>query len=105
MFRLVRWLFSLALFAAVVWFATTVKLGKRTLWGHLVAIVSTREAKDLAEGTREEAQKVARRLRGESPDLGARHAGAPLDPVEERDRRGLDHLVREKTHARHAEPK
>jgi hypothetical protein len=104
MFRLVRWLFSLALFAGLVWFATTVKLGKRTLWGHLAAIFSTREARDLADGTRDEAQKIARRLRGESPDLGARHVGAPLDPVEERDRRGLDRLVREKTHTRHAEP-
>jgi hypothetical protein len=96
-FRLIRWLFSLALMAAFIWFATMVPLGKRTLWRHLLAIFSTQEAKDLVDGTKEEASKVAARLHQEAHDLGAaRHA--PLDPVDERDRKGLDHLVQEKTH-------
>ena len=99
MFRLVRWLFSLFLFALVVWFATSVPLGNKTLWGHLHAIFATKEAKDLADGTEEEARKVADRVRAElAGDGGApRRARAPLDPVNAREQRDLDRLVREKT--------
>jgi hypothetical protein len=90
---LIRWLLWLACIAGFVWFATTVKLGKRTLWRHVVAIFSTREAKDLADGTRQEARRVAAKLRSEidRPDA------APLDPVDEKQRRGLDKLIKEKT--------
>src|SRR5262249_15329643 len=71
MFRLIRLLVSLLMTVALVWFAVTVPLGKHTLWGHLVAIFSTPEAKDLAEGTREQAHKVADRVREElhPPDM------------------------------------
>ena len=41
MFGLVRFLFSLCIAAIVVWFAVTVPLGTRTLWGHLRAIGGT----------------------------------------------------------------
>ncbi len=67
MLGLLRFCFSLLLLAIVVWFATTVQLGDRTLWGHIKAIAGTHEAKDLAEGTRKEAQKVAEKLLS-SPD-------------------------------------
>lgn len=68
---LVRFLISLTMLAAFVWFAVTVPLGKRTLWGHLHAIFATQEAKDLAEGTKEEAEKVARKVKEElrPPDM------------------------------------
>lgn len=62
---LFKWLFYLLVFAAVAWFATSVPLGKRTLWGHLVAIGRTKEAKDLAEGTEEEARRIAEKMREE----------------------------------------
>src|SRR5262249_11493067 len=103
MFRLVRFLFSLAMTAALIWFAVSVPLGKRTLWGHLRAIFSTPEAKDLADGTKEEAEKVARRVQQglHRPDLRT-EAGQgrqqPLDPVEADDRRKLQKLVKEKAH-------
>jgi hypothetical protein len=71
MFSLVRFLFSLIIFAIVVWFAVSVPLGSRTLWGHLKAIAGTKEAKDFAEGTKEEAKKVADKLLAE-PDLGTK---------------------------------
>jgi hypothetical protein len=93
MFRLIRFLISLAMFAAFVWFATTVPLGKRTLWGHLRAIFATQEAKDLADGTKEEAKKVADRFR----EGLAKDGGAPLDPLDDKDRDGLDKLVKQKT--------
>jgi hypothetical protein len=85
MFGLVRFLFSLAILAVVLWFATMVPLGSRTLWGHLRAIAGTQEAKELAEGTKEEAKKVADKLLtdhdgghpGGHPDHPDYHDGAP----------------------------
>ncbi len=65
MFGLIRFATSLVMLAAFVWFAVTVPLGKRTLWGHLHAIFATQEAKDLAEGTKEEAERVARKVKEE----------------------------------------
>jgi hypothetical protein len=100
MFRLIRFLISLAMLAAFVWFATTVPLGKRTLWGHMKAIFSTPEAKDLANGTKQEAQKVADKVRQElhpSDMSQAHHAHAPLDPVDDGDRKKLHDLVKQKT--------
>jgi hypothetical protein len=78
---LVRLLFSLVTLFAFVWFAVTVPLGKRTLWGHAHAIFGTQEAKDLAEGTKEEAEKVARKVKAElhPPDM-AEAAAEPRAP-------------------------
>ena len=71
--RLFRWLFYLVLFAAAAWFATSVPLGKHTLFGHLVAIGRTREAHELAAGTEEEARHIADKVREElASDGGAR---------------------------------
>ena len=66
MFALIRFAFSLVLFAIVVWFATNVTLGSRTLWGHLRAIAQTKEAQELADGTKQEARKVADKLLSQS---------------------------------------
>jgi hypothetical protein len=76
MFGLIRFLISLLMLAAFVWFAVSVPLGKRTLWGHTQAIFATQEAKDLAEGTKEEAEKVARKVKQElhPPDMAGTHA-------------------------------
>jgi hypothetical protein len=105
MFGLFRLLISLAMFAAFIWFATTVPLGKHTLWGHLSAIFRTQAAQDLADGTKEEAEKVAKRVKDElhhPPDLGgaaARHVKEPLPPVETRERAPHgDKLVKSKPH-------
>jgi hypothetical protein len=93
-FRLIRWLAWLACFVGFIWFGSTVKLGKRTLFGHLSAIFHSREAKDLAEGTKEEAHKIAEKLREPSP----KPVGKPaLDPVTDKDRQSLDKLVEKKT--------
>ncbi|HWE28390.1 MAG TPA: hypothetical protein VHB97_10330 [Polyangia bacterium] len=103
MFRLVHFLISLMMFAAFIWFAVTVPLGKRTLWGHAQAIFHTQAAKDLADGTKEEAQKVAERVREgmHAPDMSppARpRVVEPLDPVDGKERRKRDHLVKQRTH-------
>ncbi|HXU68885.1 MAG TPA: hypothetical protein VN947_06125 [Polyangia bacterium] len=78
---LVRFLFSCLMLVAVIWFSVTVPLGKRTLWGHVHAIFGTQEARDLADGTEEEAKKVAQKVKEElrPPDM-ARHVKVPLPP-------------------------
>ena len=76
---LVRFCISLVFFAAFIWFAVSVPLGKHTLWGHLHAIFATQEAQDLADGTKEEAAKVVHKVAAElhPPDM-ARHVKLPL---------------------------
>ena len=84
---LVRFVISVIMLFAFVWFAVTVPIGKRTLWGHVHAIFATQEAKDLADGTKEEAEKVARKVKEElrPRDMAgsvapppARHVKVPL---------------------------
>ena len=101
MFTLARFAFSLLIFAIVVWFAVTVPLGSRSLWGHLRAIAGTQAAHELAEGTKQEARKVAEKLLG-GPDGGTGGgtadlgpgAGKPLDEVDAEDRAALDKLTK-----------
>ena len=80
---LVRFLFSCVVLCVFIWFAVTVPLGNHTLWGHVHAIFATQEARDLADGTRQEAEKVARKVQEElrPQDMGheaARHVKVPL---------------------------
>lgn len=109
MFGLIRFVISLVMLLAFVWFAVTVPLGKRTLWGHMRAIFGTQEAKDLVDGTEEEAKKVSQRMRNAShtpppPDMAppvlpsTHRVVEPLDPVDAKERRRMDHLVKQKTH-------
>jgi hypothetical protein len=99
-------LLSLAMLAAFIWFAVTVPLGKRTLVGHLRAISGSQEAKDLADGTRQEAEKVARKVQEELhlPDMAPTerqvHARQAPEPVDERERKHVDKLVKPKTRVR-----
>lgn len=90
--RLFRWLFWLLCFAAVLYFAATVRLGRKTLIGHIVAIAQTREAHDLAEGTKESAEKAIDSVKR---DL-ARDGGAPAERLTDGDRDALRKLAREK---------
>jgi hypothetical protein len=94
MFQLFRLLMTLATLAAFLWFATSVPLGKRTLWGHLHAIFATQAAKDLAEGTKEEAERVARRVRDELE----RDAGTE-DARPESTHEHKDHASRKRAHS------
>ena len=97
MLRIVRLLISLALLAAFVWFGATVKLGERTLFGHLYAIGQTKESQDLVKGTKETAQPIVDdvRRRFGSGDGGTAHAaavpdaGAPEESLTETDRKAL----------------
>jgi hypothetical protein len=51
----IRLLVWLVIAAALVWCGATVKLGKRTFFGHVSAIWSTPEAQDMKQGIQEKA--------------------------------------------------
>lgn len=107
MITLLRWAFWLCALGSMGYFAATVPLGQRTLLGHLRAIASTPEARELGEGAREEAGKVAERVRQQlqAGDGGEAHkgtgapggGGAPAERLDDKDRKALDRMVRERT--------
>jgi len=106
MFRMIKVMFMMAMFVAVAWFGSTVKLGERTLFGHLRAIGSTKESQELVDGTKQSAKPlvddVRRRIAGETaaatppgnpavatvPD-----AGPPQEKVTDSERRRLRRLI------------
>jgi hypothetical protein len=59
---MIRFLVYLAIAIGLVWFATTVQLGKHTLVGHIRAIWHTEEVRDLKEGVKEKAGPAVDRL-------------------------------------------
>jgi hypothetical protein len=98
-FRLLTFCFSAACLASFVWFGLTVDLGDHTLFGHIRAIGSTPEAKQLGEGiktkvddfvgieaARRAAAEAARKSEGKSPD---EKPGPPQDEHSAADREGL----------------
>jgi hypothetical protein len=102
-FRLLTFCFSAACLASFVWFGLTVDLGDHTLFGHIRAIGSTPEAKQLGEGiktkvddfvgieaARRAAAEAARKAEGKSPDKSPEQtAGPPQDDHSAADREGL----------------
>lgn len=62
---MLRFLFSCVVLCAFIWFSVSVPLGKHTLWGHVVRISRTSEAKDLAVGAKDTAKDVARKVQRE----------------------------------------
>lgn len=59
---MIRFLLYLAIAIGLVYFATTVPLGKRTLVGHVRAIWHTEEVQELKEGVKEKAGPAVDRL-------------------------------------------
>jgi hypothetical protein len=57
-----RFLITAALCVGLVVCGATVKLGKRTFFGHVKAIWSTDEAKDMREGIKEKAGPVVDKI-------------------------------------------
>ena len=78
----IRFFVALVLVVMLGWCGATVKLGKRTFFGHVQAIWATDEAQDMNHGIREKAGPAAEKLkRGveagyreatKDPDAGAR---------------------------------
>jgi hypothetical protein len=59
---MLRFLVYLAIAIGLVYFATTVQLGKRTLVGHVRAIWHTEQVQDLKEGVKDKAGPAVNRL-------------------------------------------
>ena len=59
---MIRFLVYLAIAIGLVWFATTVPLGKHTLVGHVRAIWHTEEVRDLRQGVKDKAGPAVDRL-------------------------------------------
>lgn len=85
MFRLLRFLFSGVVFLIVLWFVVSVPVGKHTLWGHLMRIAKTEEVQDLADGARDTAKDVVRRVHTEVEE-GAKDRPAREAPQRKSDK-------------------
>lgn len=59
---MIRFLLYLAIAIGLVYFATTVPLGKRTLVGHVRAIWHTEEVQELKQGVKDKAGPAVDRL-------------------------------------------
>jgi hypothetical protein len=105
-FKLLKLLVSLVCLGVFVWWGLTVQLGQRTLFGHIAAIGSSKESKELVRGTKEKVAEVKKRLVDESGSKGltvpgeAPPADAPpakAHPPQERltraDRRDIKRLL------------
>jgi len=75
-FGLIRLFIGIVVLAGMIWCGATVKLGKRTTFGHIRAIWQSPEGKDLRQGVSEKAREVrhdvgeALREREARPDAG-----------------------------------
>lgn len=79
---MLRLLFILAIAAVIAYFGSTVKLGQRTFFGHVRAIWSTDEAKDMRKGLGEKAGPALDRMkRGVEAGIKAATGddGGPID--------------------------
>lgn len=56
--RLFRFVWSIVVLSAVVWFVFFVELGERTLFQHLARIAQTEEAQDLGREVRQAGERV-----------------------------------------------
>jgi len=59
----IRFIVMLVLVGMLTWCGATVKLGKRTFFGHVGAIWKTEEAQDMKEGVKEKAGPAADKLK------------------------------------------
>ena len=82
---MLRFIVYLAIAIGLVYFATTVQLGKRTLVGHVRAIWHTEQVQELKEGVKEKAgpavDKLGRGMKAGYPaatDEGSAAAPAPV---------------------------
>jgi hypothetical protein len=73
-----RFLFYVVIAIVLVWFATTVQLGKHTLVGHIRAIWHTEEVRDLKDGVKQKTRPTVERLeRGIHAATGSEREAKP----------------------------
>jgi hypothetical protein len=76
---MIRFLLYLAIAIGLVYFATTVPLGKRTLVGHVRAIWHTEEVQEFKQGVKDKAGPAVDRLE-RGVKAGYKAAGDPDHP-------------------------
>lgn len=76
MFRLLRLIVSTLVLCIVIWFAVSVPIGNYTLWGHIVRIARTKEARDLSDGAKSVAKDAASRVERDLKSAGQNPPGA-----------------------------
>lgn len=75
---MIRFFVVLVAVVALTWCGATVKLGKRTFFGHVGAVGSTDEAQDMKEGVKEKAGPAAEKLK-RGVEAGYREATKDVD--------------------------
>lgn len=86
---MIRLFVTVVLLGMLTWCGATVKLGKRTFFGHISAIWNTEEAQDMKEGVEEKAGPVVKDLKeGVKENAG---------PAAEKLKRGVEAGYREAT--------
>lgn len=82
-----------------VWWAATVPLGERTLFGHLRAIGHTKESHDLVRGTKDKVADLKNRVASDGDKGGGPRAkappaeAAPQENLTAEDRQGMRRLI------------
>ena len=110
MIRLLKLVVYLALLAGFIWFGTNVRLGKRTLFGHIQNIWKTHESQELVEGTKGKVGDLVERAsdkvsKGVGKNVTApassrgeeRPIAEPMEEVQNEDRKALRDLIGRKT--------
>jgi hypothetical protein len=99
-FTLLKVLVSMICLAAFVWWGLTVQLGDHTLFGHIAAIGSSKESKDLVRGTKEKVADLKKRIVEDkaAPEKlnvtdQARPAARPQERLTNADRRDIKRLL------------
>jgi hypothetical protein len=112
MLRLLRLVIYVAVIVGIVWFGSTVELGKRTLFGHIQNIWKTHESQELMDGTKGKVGELVNRasdrvvkgvgsgVTAPASSLGesAEEPGEkPMEEVQNEDRKTLRDLIGRKT--------
>jgi hypothetical protein len=105
-FKLLKILVSLICMGAFAWWGFTVRLGNRTLFGHIAAIGASKESKELVRGTKEKVADLKKRIvhhenqglevAGEAsarPGAGPAAKAAPAEHLTNADRRDMKRLL------------
>ena len=110
MLRFLKLVLFLGAVAGFIWFGTTVKLGKHTLFGHVQNIWHTHESQELMEGAKGKVgnfvdrasdkvtKGVGKNVTAPATSRGEEQPGAPpMEDVQNEDRKTLRELIGRKT--------
>ena len=110
MLRLLRLFIYVAVIAGVIWFGSTVKLGKYTLFGHIQNIWKTHESQELVDGAKGKvgdlvdrasdkvSKGVGKNVTAPASSRGEEQGGQkPMEEVQNEDRKALRDLIGRKT--------